>query len=38
MSAVISIVTRLRHNVLLSFSPGYRQMHARLKQIGERPH
>ena len=33
MSLVLSVVARCRHGVLMTFSPGYRQIHERLKQI-----
>ena len=37
MSVMFSIVARLRHNVLLTFSPGYRQVRERLRQISDHP-
>ena len=35
MSVVFSVVAQWRHRVLLKFSPGYRQIRERLKEISE---
>ena len=34
MSVAVSMMTRLHHNLLLAFSPNYRQVRARLEAIG----
>ena len=34
MSVAFSVVARLHHNLLLAFSPSYRQVRKRLEAIG----
>ena len=36
MSVAVSMMARLHHNLLLAFSPSYRQVRARLEALGER--